>query len=165
MTPRILVAEDDDLQSAVLRAALEKQGYEVEVVGDGLHAVNLLRTGQFHIGLLDYNLPNMNGLHAAQELQSLFREVDRPRLIAFTVTANELRDREASLGGLTFNAVVPKAQGLETLLSVIGANLNLREARPAGQAAGQETGLAQHWRLLMPLSLLLAAAAAIWMRL
>lgn len=165
MTPRILVAEDDDLQSEVLRAALENHGYEVEVVGDGLRAVHLLRTGNFQIGLLDYHLPNMNGLHAAQELQSLFREVDRPRLIAFTVSANELRDREANLGGLTFNAVVPKAQGLETLLSVIGANLKLGEADRSARAALHTAGPLPHWRVLMPLSLLLAAAAAVWARL
>jgi CheY-like chemotaxis protein len=165
MTPRILVAEDDDLQSEVLRAALEGRGYEVEVVGDGLRAVHRLRTGNFHIGLLDYHLPNLNGLHAAQELQSLFREVDRPRLIAFTVAANELRDREANLGGLTFNAVVPKAQGLDTLLAVIGANLKLVEVERSAWASAQGAGLAQHWRYLLPVALLVAATIAVWAQL
>jgi CheY-like chemotaxis protein len=140
MTPRILIAEDDDLQSSVLRAALEHRRYEVEIVRDGVQAVSRLRTGFFHIGLLDYHMPAMNGLLAAREVQGLFREVNRPRLIAFTVSANGLREREATLGGLTFDAVVPKARGLPALFAAIEASLRRVDGWNPSAAAKQAVG-------------------------
>jgi CheY-like chemotaxis protein len=54
MPPRILIAEDDDIQGSVLRAALLRQGYEADVVPDGLQALRRLRTGTYDLALLDY---------------------------------------------------------------------------------------------------------------
>jgi CheY-like chemotaxis protein len=157
MPPRILIAEDDDLQGAVLRSALEGRGYEAEIVTDGLQAVRRLRTGAYDLALLDYHLPEVDGLAAARLLHDHFAEDNRPGLIAVTATAEGLSEKEG-LGGTSFDAVVSKRAGLPALLSVIDANLSSAAERHAsaviarGRAAVQDAEIARRRRRRAPLA-------------
>ena len=83
MSHRILVVEDDGLQQQVLKSALENRGYDIEVASDGLTAVRMLRTGGFDLALIDYHLPEMDGLTSARVLHDLMPD-ERPKLIAVT---------------------------------------------------------------------------------
>ncbi len=132
MPKRILIAEDDDLQSAVLRSALHSRGYETEVVRDGLDAVRRLRSGQFDLALLDYHMPEIDGLGAARLLHDLLPEAERPRLIAITATAEGLQDKEEDAS--SFDAIVSKRVGLPALFSVIEANLAVMAERQVAVA-------------------------------
>ena len=157
MPPRILIAEYDDLQGAVLRSALERRGYEAEIVTDGLQAVRRLRTGAYDLALLDYHLPEVDGLAAARLLHDHFAEENRPGLIAVTATAEGLNEKEG-LGGTSFDAVVSKRMGLPALLSVIDANLSSAAERHAsaviarGRAAVQDAAAARRRRWRAPLA-------------
>jgi CheY-like chemotaxis protein len=124
MPPRILIAEDDELQSSVLRTALERLGYEAETVSDGLAAVCRLRTGRYDLALLDYHMPEVNGLTAARLLHDMFDKRDRPRLIGITIAAEDLNEKQVTCGGEYFDAVVSKRIGLPALLAVIDANIS-----------------------------------------
>ena len=123
MSPRILIAEDDCLQGKVLQAALQGRGYDTELVTDGLAAVQALRTGQFEIGLIDYHMPVVDGLAAARLMQDFVCDTDRPRLIALTAAAAELRGKEESVVGQSFDAIVSKLDGMPGLLASIEDNL------------------------------------------
>ncbi len=123
MPPRILIAEDDDLQGTVVRSALQSRGYEADIVCDGLEAVRRLRTGRYDLALLDYHLPEVDGLVAARLLHELLSKDDRPRLIAITASAEGLSAKEGAAGGSVFDAVVSKGLGLPALLSAVDANL------------------------------------------
>ncbi|MCX6544767.1 MAG: response regulator transcription factor [Acidobacteria bacterium] len=65
---RILVVEDERVIAAGLRDNLELEGYEVEVVGDGLVAESRARSGTFDLILLDLMLPGKNGLAVCRSL-------------------------------------------------------------------------------------------------
>jgi CheY-like chemotaxis protein len=157
MPPRILIAEDDDLQGALLRRALEARGYEAEIVTDGLQAVRRLRTGAYDLALLDYHLPEVDGLAAARLLHDHFTEADRPGLIAVTATAEGLSAKEGQTG-TSFDAVVSKRLGLAALLSVVESNLTTAAERHAGaviargRAAVQEAAAKRRRRILAPLA-------------
>ncbi len=157
MPPRILIAEDDDLQGALLRRALEGRGYQAEIVTDGLEAVRRLRTGVYDLALLDYHLPDIDGLAAARLLHDHFAESDRPGLIAVTATAEGLSAKEGE-GGTSFDAVVSKRLGLTALLSVVDANLTNAAERHAGaviargRAAIHAAAAKRRRRLLSPLA-------------
>lgn len=125
MPARILVAEDDDLQGAVLRAALEHEGYQAEVVTDGLEAVRRLRLGCYDLALIDYHMPVVNGLAAATLLQDFVGVEGRPRLIAITAAAEGLCERQDAAGIRAFDAVISKQLGLPALMTAIVANLKL----------------------------------------
>jgi CheY-like chemotaxis protein len=132
MRQRVLIADDDQFQCAVLRDMLEHRGYEAEFVNDGLDAVRLLRTGRYDLGLLDYRMPEVSGLAAARLVRDSL-QAECPRLIAMTASAEELRAKKRGAESWWFDAVVSKHLGLPALLAVIEDNLaGAAEARPIG---------------------------------
>jgi serine/threonine protein kinase len=66
----VLVVDDDVLIQAALTLALESQGFTVQVAGDGLEALAVLRNGPPpQLILLDIVMPRMDGLQFLQERQ------------------------------------------------------------------------------------------------
>jgi CheY-like chemotaxis protein len=131
MPLRILIAEDDDLQGALLESALKSRGYDTEIAINGLEAVRCLRTGRFDLALIDFNMPEINGLAAARLTQDLLTQDERPQMIAITASAEKLHaEHELGVSGC-FDAIVSKRASLPALLNVIETNLSHREERRA----------------------------------
>jgi len=64
MAERILIAEDDEDLAFVLREALIRKDYEVEVAPTAGRMLDTLKTGSWDLILLDVRLPDMDGLDA-----------------------------------------------------------------------------------------------------
>jgi len=69
---RVLVAEDDALNAAMLRAILEQLGHQVVHAQNGRRAVELASACDFDLVMLDGRMPLLDGAHTAAAL----REVD-----------------------------------------------------------------------------------------
>jgi DNA-binding NtrC family response regulator len=69
---RILVAEDDPSVARLLRYRLERDGYAVSLVSDGLTAWSTLQRAPFDLLITDVRMPGMNGI----ELLGKLREND-----------------------------------------------------------------------------------------
>lgn len=67
---KILVVEDDLLQSAALVRILATQPYTLEVVRDGVAGLDLARRVAYDLILLDVELPRLDGLRLCQQLRS-----------------------------------------------------------------------------------------------
>jgi CheY-like chemotaxis protein len=134
---RILIAEDDDVQGEVMQQAIASRGYEAEIVTSGLEAVRRLRTGSYHLALIDHQLPDVDGLAAARLLQELPCEGTRPRLIAITATAERLQDKDGGPGAASFDAVVSKRLGVSALLAVIDDHVQVAAALNAAAEQAQ----------------------------
>ncbi len=59
---RVLLAEDDPLLGAGLRAGLQQQGFRVDWVQDGMAAQRELLTGVYRACVLDLGLPRQDGM-------------------------------------------------------------------------------------------------------
>ena len=68
---RILLAEDDDSMRAYLARALERVGYHVAAVENGLAALPLLARETFDLLLTDIVMPEMDGIELAQHAASV----------------------------------------------------------------------------------------------
>jgi len=73
---RVLIVEDEANLAAGIRYNLELDGYEVDVIGDGLAALTLLtpqagKSSPFDLVVLDVMLPGMDGFALADRLRSL----------------------------------------------------------------------------------------------
>jgi DNA-binding response OmpR family regulator len=68
---RILVAEDDPLVSAFVTKGLRHRGYVVETTADGESVVELCRSGDFDLVVLDVGLPVLDGLEALGRIRRL----------------------------------------------------------------------------------------------
>ena len=120
--PRILVVEDDESQRELLTAVLERQGYIVEPISGGLEALNQIREGCFDLALVDYNLPEMDGLALATLVLDLMQEHVRPRLIALTSTPAGLHDKEVTAGSV-FDEVLGKSSNFDELIRAVDQHL------------------------------------------
>ena len=67
MTIRVVIAEDEAIIRLDLRETLEEEGYEVVgETGRGDRAVELVRSLQPDLAILDIKMPHMDGLEAAR---------------------------------------------------------------------------------------------------
>jgi two-component system, cell cycle response regulator CpdR len=68
---RILLAEDDASMREYLARALERTGYGVVAVADGLAAIAELERTRFDLLLTDIVMPEMDGIELAQRASAL----------------------------------------------------------------------------------------------
>jgi len=68
---RVLVADDDLLLAELLRHKLTQNGYAVEHVTDGRHALSAAKEHRPDLIVLDIMMPNMSGIEAMQHLLSM----------------------------------------------------------------------------------------------
>jgi CheY-like chemotaxis protein len=66
---RVLVAEDNIVNQTLARRLLEKRGYTVSVVGDGLAALAALDRECYDIVLMDVQMPGMDGFEATATIR------------------------------------------------------------------------------------------------
>lgn len=72
---RILLAEDDEAMRAHLMRALERSGYAVVGVGDGIDALDLVQRGErYDLLLTDIVMPGMDGIELAQKVSVIAPE-------------------------------------------------------------------------------------------
>ncbi|MDO8366104.1 MAG: response regulator transcription factor [Saprospiraceae bacterium] len=98
---KILLADDHQLVRKGFRALLEELDF-VEIVGEaanGKEAVQLLRNGaKPNVALLDYEMPQMNGLEATVEIKRDFLGV---KVIMLTMLQNKALIEEAVAKGVS----------------------------------------------------------------
>ncbi|GAA1641234.1 response regulator transcription factor [Catellatospora bangladeshensis] len=70
MNARVLIAEDDPKQAHLLRVYLEREGHSVQVVGDGLTALERCRAYRPDLLVLDVMMPTLSGLDVCRILRA-----------------------------------------------------------------------------------------------
>jgi len=66
----ILVVDDDPVIQKLLEVNFSIEGYQVEVAGDGLEALEKAKAVSPDLIVLDVMMPRMNGLEAAKALKA-----------------------------------------------------------------------------------------------
>jgi two-component system alkaline phosphatase synthesis response regulator PhoP len=89
MSPRILLVEDEPNLARGIRENLEAEGYAVEVLGDGLRALERIRAERFSLILLDVTLPTLDGCTICELIRK--EGIDTPVLFLTARTAAEDR--------------------------------------------------------------------------
>jgi len=80
---KILLADDDASLRRVIQFKLEKEGYTVVPVADGIQALDRLRDGSFDLLLSDIKMPGMDGIKLLEHARKL-----RPDLTIVLITAH-----------------------------------------------------------------------------
>jgi putative two-component system response regulator len=66
---RVLVVDDDSVTCEILVEDLRQFGYDVTAATNGREAFELVRTGQFHLIVSDWQMPEMSGLDLCREIR------------------------------------------------------------------------------------------------
>ena len=115
--PRILVVDDEVTLSELLSMAMRYEGWEVRTAGDGLSAVRTAREFQPDAVVLDWMLPDIDGLEVLHRL----RAEDTHVPVLFLTARDAVEDRVAGItaGGddyvtkpFSLEEVVARVRGL-----------------------------------------------------
>jgi len=78
---RIIVAEDDDLVSDIVREALTTAGHIVGVVDNGADALRAIQLKKPDLVILDCTMPELSGLIVLREMRTSSTVYDTPVLM------------------------------------------------------------------------------------
>ncbi|GAA6004701.1 hypothetical protein JCM11491_002200 [Sporobolomyces phaffii] len=70
---RVLIVEDNKINQTILSVFMKKRGIKCEVAVDGAQAVEKWKKGNFHLVLMDIQLPVKDGIEATREIRELER--------------------------------------------------------------------------------------------
>lgn len=117
----VLVVEDEERIVSFVRRGLTAAGYEVTSTASGIEALDLLNRGGVDLVLLDFGLPDLDGLEVVQRMRAA--GLDLP-VIALTAR-DSARDLVVGLDGGA-DDYIPKPFTFEELLARIRARLRDR---------------------------------------
>ena len=92
---RVLIAEDEKEIAQGLKFLLEKQKFAVDIVHDGVDAIDYFESTHYDVVVLDIMMPRKDGLSVLREIRKGGVNPDVP-ILMLTAKA-ELEDRVAGL--------------------------------------------------------------------
>lgn len=92
----ILLAEDNLVNQKLAVLTMRNMGYTIDVVANGLEAVEAVERQKYDVIFMDVQMPEMDGVEATHEIIKRFGS-KRPIIVAMTANAME-GDREKFLG-------------------------------------------------------------------
>jgi|GEM_PF-2859000 len=141
---RILLAEDSQVNQILTVAMLEKAGYRVDIVSNGLEAVQALRALPYELVLMDVAMPALDGFQATAQIRRLPGQQNRVPIIAITGDSHaQVRERCSAVG---MNDCLTKPLDQAQLLAVVERWLPAATSFPE---AG--SGPALDWEILRQL--------------
>jgi CheY-like chemotaxis protein/HPt (histidine-containing phosphotransfer) domain-containing protein len=120
---RVLIVDDNPTNRRILSIQARKWGMQPQDVAEGQEVLDLLRKGaRFDLGLLDMQMPGMDGLTLAAEIRKFCGPESLPLVLLTSMT---LRPETDGLSLAPFAACLTKpirqSQLHDTLLQVLGA--------------------------------------------
>jgi PAS domain S-box-containing protein len=116
---RVLLVEDDPVNSYAAALLLRKHGMEVETADNGAEALNRLAEKTFDFVLMDVQMPVMSGLEATRRIRTdpafeRVRDIPVIALTAHAMSGDRERFLEAGMSGY-----LPKPVDIDDLLDAI----------------------------------------------
>jgi serine phosphatase RsbU (regulator of sigma subunit) len=117
---QVLVADDVEMNRDLLARRVRRLGHEVTMAEDGVRALELLRTRDFDVLLLDIMMPNMNGYEV---LEAMALDDRLRRVPVIMISAVDDKESIARCIGLGADDYLPKPFDPVILQARLGASL------------------------------------------
>lgn len=135
MMARILYVEDDETLGFVTKDNLLQRGYEVEHCSSGAEALEMIKTTDFDLAILDVMLPQVDGFTLAKEIRNRNHEV--PILFLTAKILKEDRLKGFELGADDY---VTKPFSIEELIYKVEVFLKRRSISGNSNVSDYEVG-------------------------
>ena len=132
-SPHVLVVEDDHVNQTIVCSMLHQAGYRTSTACDGTSALQALAQQRFDLVLMDWQMPDLDGLEVTRRLRAGVAGPAGMRVPIIALTANAFaEDRSACL-----------ASGMNDFLTkpVLAANLHATVARWSAPVLDTPQGL------------------------
>ena len=154
MQKRILIIEDDKDLAAITGDMLQNYGYEIQTAPNCEYAFDILTHEQFHLLLVDINLPDGSGFDVCRELRRVSKV---PVIFASARTGEDDKIRGLDMGGDDYlaktyslrellariNALMRRTYGVETEAPVYAfGNIKVNTGTRTVERGGEEVRLA-----------------------
>jgi CheY-like chemotaxis protein len=99
---RVLVVDDSPTTRSIVRKILSVSRFRIEIAEaqEGIEALKLIRTRNFDLVILDYNMPGLNGVETLSEIK---RQYPRVGVVMMTSTLNEeIAEKARTAGAAAF---------------------------------------------------------------
>lgn len=96
---RLLVAEDHPINLKYMNLLLDKMGHDAVFCGNGLEALELLKRQRFDAVLLDYHMPELDGISAAKAIRNMVGSSATIKIMLVTAdVVGEVKNRAEDAG-------------------------------------------------------------------
>jgi AmiR/NasT family two-component response regulator len=130
---RVLIAEDETIIRMDLRGLLEKNGFQVVAeAGDGEQAVELARTSDPDVAVIDLRMPKLDGIEAARRIYA-----ERPLPIVMLTAYSDRANVENAIGAGVFAYLVKPFRETDVVPAVRAAVARHAELLAARRSAGE----------------------------
>ena len=119
---RILVIDDDDSVRKVMSAALEDEGYKVDLAETGTQAIEKSKSEFYNMALIDIRLPDMEGTRLLSELKET-----TPKMVKIIVTGYPSMQNAIEAVKRGADDFVVKPFKMEVVLETIKRHLDKQE--------------------------------------
>jgi len=133
---RVLVAEDDEVNAQVALNLLERLGYGVDLVANGIDALRAWRSRTYDLCLVDVNVADLDGYDVARCIRELERAGTAHTPIVGLTAGNQAADRDRCVA-VGMDGHIAKPIELRVLVEVLGRFAPPRRDQEAcGSGAG-----------------------------
>jgi signal transduction histidine kinase/CheY-like chemotaxis protein len=131
---KILVVEDNLLNASLVKLMLERDGCAVECAGNGNHALEMMRTGSWHVVLMDCQMPEMDGYATTRRWRHVELTERRARLPILALTAHAMADDRKKCLDAGMDDYLTKPVKLDSLRAVLSRYAALGIVEPESVA-------------------------------
>ena len=100
---KILVVEDNKINQMITKKILTKMNLVCDIVDNGEEAVEMIKTNDYNIILMDIHMPGISGIEATKRVRAFDKE-----LTIFALTAVTIEDKMHEFEEAGFTDIIPK---------------------------------------------------------
>jgi CheY-like chemotaxis protein len=120
---KILVVDDDDLNRRMMRLILVRDGHDVQVVANGIEALDAVKEQKFDIVFMDLQMPLMNGFEASRRIREWENDKRHTYIIALTASYMPEEGQKLFAAGIDNYITKPfQVEHIHKLLSIIASS-------------------------------------------
>ncbi len=129
----ILLAEDNEINVLVIEAMLQKTPHTLHVASNGEVAVEMFKTGDYGLVLMDVQMPVMDGLQATRDIRLFEAAAGLERTHIVALTAGAYREDETLSREAGCDAHIGKPVAQQRLLDAIASLGRKNRNGPGGK--------------------------------